>query len=168
MARAQGKKNKQKGIKKQRVGNGHAAAAKREARIAANEDLYGTWYKPSKLPEIIEMGKQGKTEMQIAAWLFNVPRVTMRSMARRHPELQAALDLSRAHAQAWWEEKGQGNLSRPNFNTHLYNKKVSCRFREDYSDRMTIEGDADKPLVHKIERVIVKAKKERSRAREEE
>jgi hypothetical protein len=156
MARA-----RQKGISKPNSGNGRAQALKREARIEA-DDGYGAWYKQSLLPAVLDAGRDGLSETQIAVYVFDVPRSTMRKMARARPELQRALDKARDLAKAWWESQGQIRLRTPNFNTHLFNKLVSCRFRDDYSDRVTIEGDDDKPIIHKVERVIVRASKTRA------
>lgn len=140
-------------------GNSVAAAKARDERVAADEDGYGAWYREELLPEVVDAGRIGMSETEIASYIFDVPRATMRAMAKRHPELQRALDRARDHAKSWWESTARIRLRTPNFNTHLFNKIISCRFRDEYSERVTVEGDADRPLVHKIERVIVKAPK---------
>jgi len=154
MARARPKHN---------AGNGRSAAEKREARMIADDENggYGRWYDPARLPDVIEAGKRGDSETQIAAWIFNVPRSVLRSMARKRPELQRALDIASAHAEAWWEHEVKISRKTPHFNAHAVKHMMSSRFRATYSDRLTLEGSSDAPLVHKIERVIVKAKRDR-------
>lgn len=136
-------------------GNSVEAARRRAGRPVLGEEVYDI----SMCDVVIEMGKRGSSETSMAVNGCKVARSTMRAWADRHPEFKYALALARDHAKAWWEDTGNIRLRTIGFNTHLYNKIISCRFREDYSERMVVEGDADKPLVHKIERIIVKASK---------
>jgi hypothetical protein len=42
-------------------------------------------------------------------------------------------------SQAWFENKGQSGLETPGFNASLWAKQVSCRFRDDYTDKQQTE-----------------------------
>jgi len=42
-------------------------------------------------------------------------------------------------AQAWFENMGQSGLVMPGFNASLWAKQVSCRFRDDYTDKQQTE-----------------------------
>lgn len=83
---------------------------------------------------MIELGKAGKTWVQIAVTL-GVCRKTLYNMRDNNPEFEQALNFARDLAQAWLEDVGQTGLFTPGFNATLWNKMVSNRFPDDYTDR---------------------------------
>lgn len=143
-------------------GNSVEAAKRRAGRPCLGDEVYN----PSMCDAVIAMGKDGASETMMAVHACGVVRSTMRGWANKYPEFKRALGLAREHSKAWWEHTGNIRLRTMGFNTNLYNKIISCRFREDYSERMVVAGDEDAPLVHKIERVVVKAKRSRDAERE--
>jgi hypothetical protein len=118
-------------------------------------------YDPAFCEQAIELGKLGKSLVQIAC-AFDVTRETIYAWMREKPEFSDAMTRAKAHSQAWWEEMGQAGLTMQGFNASLWAKNVSCRFREDYSEpkNVILSGDAANPVrtVNRVEIVAVEAK----------
>ena len=121
----------------------------------------GGLYRPEYCQVVVDHGKQGWSEAEIAINCFNVTRRTMRAWGQRYPEFGEALARAREASLSWWESTGRLNLKSMGFNTNLYNKIISCRFRNDYSERVVVAGDPDAPVVTQIERRIVRPKERR-------
>lgn len=112
-----------------------------------------TDYRPEYCDQVIELGRQGKSHCQIAADL-DVARQTLHNWADQYPEFLDAITRARDLAQAWFEDKGQSGLETPGFNASLWAKQVSCRFRDDYTDKQVTEHAGS--IVTTIERRIVR------------
>ena len=99
-----------------------------------------TIYRTEFCQRVIEYGHKGKSRMQIAA-LLGVAKATIQNWEAAHPDFLAAMTHARDLAQAWFEDRGQIGLNLPTkeFNTALWAKQVSNRFREDYTDRKEVE-----------------------------
>jgi len=63
----------------------------------------------------------------------------LHNWAGEHPEFLDAITRARDLAQAWFENMGQSGLVMPGFNASLWAKQVSCRFRDDYTDKQQTE-----------------------------
>lgn len=115
-----------------------------------------TTYDPAYCDKVIELGKQGKSPVQIAVAL-EVPRTTMLSWAEDHEEFSTALTRAKELEQDWWENAGQNGLVTPGFNASVWSKSMQARFRDDYTERQeqTHRGDANNPIGHRVELVIV-------------
>ena len=146
MARAQGKKS---------TGNNVENARRRAGRPPVGEELYD----PKLCRKVIVAGSNGLSETELANQICEVSRSAMRAWAKKYPEFRDALQLANEASQAWWERKGRKAIDGKPFNHHVWNKVLTCRYRNDYNERITVEGDADKPLhsIHTIKRVIVRA-----------
>lgn len=140
------------------TGNSIANARKRAETTAVIDVPALTLYKTAYCRVVIEMGGYGASETEMAVIGCGVVRATMRNWTRIHPEFKQALEFAKDASQAWWEQTGRTRLRTVGFNTNLYNKIISCRFRADYSERVVHAGDPDQPLFTKIERRFVKAK----------
>jgi hypothetical protein len=118
-------------------------------------------YDPAFCEKVVELGKLGKSLVQIACAL-DVTRETIYAWMREKPEFSDAMTRAKANSQAWWEEMGQAGLTMQGFNASLWAKNVSCRFREDYSEpkNVILSGDAANPVrtVNRVEIVAVEAK----------
>lgn len=97
-----------------------------------------TAYLPEYCERVIELGREGKSHAQIAAAL-DVSRQTLYAWQEAHPEFLDAIMHARDLAQAWFEDKAQIGLTTPGFNASLWAKQVSCRFRDDYTDRQEVK-----------------------------
>lgn len=112
-----------------------------------------TDYLPEYCERVIELGTEGKSHAQIARSL-DVARQTLYDWAKVHPEFLDAITRAKDLAQAWFEDKGQDGLTTPGFNASLWAKQVSCRFRDDYTDKQVTEHAGS--IVTTIERRIVR------------
>lgn len=114
-------------------------------------------YDPSYCERVMELGKEGKSPVQIAVAL-GVPRTTMLSWAEQHVEFSTALTRAKEHEQDWWEDAGQKALLTPGFNSAVWSKSMQARFREDYTERQeqTHKGDKENPVVHAVEFRVVR------------
>ena len=73
---------------------------------------------------------------------LGVARTTMLGWVDEHPEFSTAFTRAKELSQDWWESTGQAGLTVQGFNASLYNKIISCRFREDYTDKTQTEHSA--------------------------
>lgn len=97
-----------------------------------------TDYRQEHCARVIELGREGKSHAQIAAAL-DVARQTLYVWAEIYPEFNNAITRAKDLAQAWFEDMGQSGLVTPGFNASLWAKQVSCRFREDYTEKTQTE-----------------------------
>jgi len=118
-----------------------------------------TDYQPEYCEQVVELGKIGYSPAQMAAH-FDVARDTLNNWAEAHEEFLAALNRAKAHCQAWWENKGMDGMEKAGFNAAVWSKSMQARFREDYTERQeqTHKGDANNPIAHRVEMVIVDPK----------
>ena len=87
---------------------------------------------------VIELGKQGKSRVQIACFLDVDPK-TLRDWAETHEEFSLALSRAKAEEQNWWETEAQLNLKSREFNAAVWKKSVEARFRDDYTEKKEFE-----------------------------
>lgn len=95
-------------------------------------------YNPDLCERVIELGREGKSYEQISA-AIDVPRSTMDSWARVHPEFSAALTRAKELEHNWWEEVGQSALFADKFQHSVWAKSMSARFREKYTEKQQLE-----------------------------
>ncbi len=114
-------------------------------------------YLPEYCDSVIELGKQGKSQVQIACSI-GVDPATLRDWRDVHPEFALALTRAKAEEQNWWEDKGQDGLTADKFNSAVWSKSMSARFRADYTERQQQEvsgPDGGPVLFEKIVREVV-------------
>lgn len=97
-----------------------------------------TSYKSEYCEEVIELGKLGKSKIQMCA-KFNISRQTIDNWADKNPEFLEALSKAVAHAQSWWENTGQEHMMKPGFNAAVWKKSMEARFRDDYTEKQEVE-----------------------------
>lgn len=93
-----------------------------------------SYYDPAYCERVIELGKQGKSQVQIAVAL-EVPRTTLLRWADEHEEFRTALTHAKECEQDWWENAGQAALTSKEFNSVVWTKSMQARFRDDYTER---------------------------------
>lgn len=98
-----------------------------------------TKYRPEYCEAVIKLGKEGKSPAQMAAH-FDVARSTIDEWAENHEEFSEAYARALAHCQNWWENKGQAALDTRDFNSAVWAKSMSARFRDDYTERKEHTG----------------------------
>ncbi len=97
-----------------------------------------TDYKPEYCGQVIELGKAGKSVVQMACAL-DVHKDSLYEWAKVHPAFSDAFTRARQHSQDWWETKGQGGLETSGFNASLWSRSMAARFPEDYTERQKRE-----------------------------
>lgn len=95
-------------------------------------------YRPAFCERIIELGKLGYSQAQMAADI-GVAKATITQWAQKHDDFSNALMHARTLSQAWWEREAQDGLRDRDFNAGIWDKSVKSRFREDYTDRTVSE-----------------------------
>lgn len=117
-----------------------------------------TDYQPEFCARLIELGKQGKSVVQMACAL-EVHKDTIYEWAKVYPEFSDAFTHAKQYSQDWWETKGQNGLEGGQFNASLWSRSMAARFPADYTERkqQEITGKDAGPvaLTHRIERHIV-------------
>lgn len=93
-----------------------------------------TDYDPAYCETVIELGKQGKSKVQMAAH-FDVCRKTIDNWADQHPEFLRALTRAMTHAQDWWETAGQVGMVADKFNSSVWSRSMAARFPEDWQEK---------------------------------
>ena len=93
-----------------------------------------TDYRSEYCDRVIELGREGCSKAQMAARL-DVCCNTLDNWAADHPDFLRALTRARDLAKAWWEDKGQDNLTAQSFQTGLWSRSMAARFPDDYTER---------------------------------
>lgn len=96
-------------------------------------------YDPRHCERVVSLGKEGKSQVQIACDLGVDPK-TLRDWAEAHEEFSLALTRAKAEEQSWWENAGQSGLFLDKFNAAVWKKSMEARFREDYTERRELTG----------------------------
>lgn len=90
-------------------------------------------YDPAYCERVIELGKQGKSKVVMAAEL-GVTRTTFDNWSAAHPEFLEALAHAMLLSQAWWENAGQKGLTADKFNASVWSRSMAARFPEDWRE----------------------------------
>lgn len=102
-------------------------------------------YDPAYCERVVELAKEGKSQVQIAVAL-DIPRASLHDWAKAHPEFSAALTRAKECEQAWWEDKGMKGLDADKFNSAVWSKSMSSRFRDEYTERKELSGPDGGPI----------------------
>jgi hypothetical protein len=111
-----------------------------------------TDYAPELCEAVVELGREGKSRLQIAATLGKA-KSTLQVWEDKYPAFAEAMALAKELEQAWWEDMGQKGLKMgKNFNATAFIFQMKNRFRSDYRDTHEIENTnknymiSDQPL----------------------
>ncbi|MDA5337812.1 hypothetical protein LRM36_05210 [Stenotrophomonas maltophilia] len=119
-----------------------------------------TAYKPEFCETVIELGRQGKSVVQMAC-AIDVVRSTLYEWCKDHPEFSDAFTRAKQLSQDWWETQAQCGLTADRFNAQLWSRSMAARFPEDYQERKGVElsgpGGADIKTTTRIELVAAVA-----------
>jgi len=121
-----------------------------------------TKYDPKWIDSLPDMFSQGQSVLEVAVEL-GISKDSIYEYAKLYPEFSDSLTRGRAISQAWWEKMGRENLfdtddydgetkqsCRRKFNTSLWAKNVSCRFRADWTDKQEIEHSGSVTIIDDI------------------
>lgn len=116
-----------------------------------------TKYDPAFCERVIELSKDGASLLECAHEI-GVVKQTLLNWAEEHDEFLDALTRAKAARQIWWERvhrscalTGQGNAASIQFGL----KNIAP---EEWAEKFDLNhgGQADNPVVHRIERKIVR------------
>ena len=100
---------------------------------------------------VIELGKKGHTVAMMALDI-GTAKQTLYTWMKAHPKFMDAMKEAISNAQAYLEQIGLDELVDGKLNTVLYNKIMSCRFREDYTETVINKNlDMDKDDVESLQ-----------------
>ncbi|MEB1529883.1 hypothetical protein [Xanthomonas sp. WHRI 7945] len=120
-----------------------------------------TDYMPEHCDTVIELGRQGKSVVQMACAL-DVVRQTLHDWCKAHPDFLDAFTRARQLSQDWWETQAQCGLTADKFNAALWSRSMAARFPEDYQERKGVEltgaGGGPVKVVTTVEIVGVEAR----------
>jgi hypothetical protein len=110
-----------------------------------------TKYKAEWVELLPGMFAEGQSVLEVAVTL-GISRAEYYELEKRYPEFMDASTRGKGISQAWWESQGRVNLFdtkgydsetkvsiERKFNDRLWNKNVSCRFRNDWTDKSEID-----------------------------
>lgn len=106
-----------------------------------------TKYDPSFCERVIELGKEGKSRVQIACALEVDPK-SLRDWADAHEDFSLALTRAKAEEQNWWETQGQLALTADKFQAPVWKKSMEARFRDEYTERRETELSGSVAVSH--------------------
>jgi hypothetical protein len=142
---------KRRAEKKRRPGERRKYDRQKQTNRTGGVKGRATYYHPKYCKEVIELGKEGKSPMQVAAH-FGVARSTITQRWRKaYPDFNEAYELYLTHAQAYWEERlservmsnSRGGGPAVTALTFM----LARRFRDDYRDSKEVTGPKGTPLV---------------------
>ena len=110
-----------------------------------------TDYNPEWVKTLPEMFSEGQSVLEVAVNL-GISRASYYNFEKEYPEFLDASTRGKELSQAWWERMGRENMFdtkeydsetkvsiERKFNDRLWNKNVSCRFRNDWTDKSEID-----------------------------
>lgn len=107
-----------------------------------------TLYKPEYCEQVVEMGAQGCSVVQMASRIGVVRTTFETEWPKAHPDFAEALALARQLSQAWWEEQAHGALEKKTFNGALWSRNMASRFPREWreANRTEHSGPDGKPI----------------------
>ena len=110
-----------------------------------------TDYNPEWVKTLPEMFSEGQSVLEVSVNL-GISRASYYNFEKEYPEFLDASTRGKELSQAWWERMGRENMFdtkeydsetkisiERKFNDRLWNKNVSCRFRNDWTDKSEID-----------------------------
>jgi len=110
-----------------------------------------TDYNPEWVKTLPEMFSEGQSVLEVSVNL-GISRNTFYEYCKLYPEFNDAATRGKEISQQWWEKMGRSHLfdtseydgeskvsTSVKFNDRLWSKNVSCRFRNDWTDKSEID-----------------------------
>ena len=123
-----------------------------------------TDYNPEWVETLPDMFSEGQSVLEVSVKL-GISRNTYYEYEKKYPEFNDASTRGKGISQAWWERMGRENMFDTReydaetkisidrkFNDRLWNKNVSCRFRNDWTDKSEIEHSGSVTIIDDIPR----------------
>jgi hypothetical protein len=102
-----------------------------------------TDYRPEYCEQVIAMGEQGYSVVEMCAELKVVRNTLVTEWPKANPEFLTALTHAKQLSQAWWERKGRDCLimgpGQGTFNASVWSRSMAARFPEDWRENKGVE-----------------------------
>lgn len=108
-----------------------------------------TKYQPSMCKIVVELMAQGASKAEVCADL-GICYDSYRDYQKNYPEFDEAIKQGERLSLAWWEREGRLSLRDKEFSPTLWYMNMKNRFGWRDNQDMTIKGDKDNPIQHKI------------------
>ncbi len=115
-------------------------------------------YAPAYCERVIELGKEGKSVVEMACDI-GVARATLETnWPAEHPEFLEAFVRAREEAQAWWENTGRVGMLTKGIDAAIYSRSMSARFPKDWREvkgtELTGKDGGPVEMLREVRRVI--------------
>lgn len=107
-----------------------------------------TKYRPEMLPKIIEIMKEGASQVEVCG-LLGISHDTLHRWKKEIPEFSDTISHGIMLSNCWWEKKGRKNLENKDFSATLWYMNMRNRFdwrdktSHDHSGKVTLESLLD-------------------------
>lgn len=118
-------------------------------------------YDPKYCNEVIAMGKQGYSVVEMAAEIGVARNTLETNWPAAHPEFLEAFTHAMQCSQAWWERTGRVGMVENNISAPIWSRSMAARFPRDWREVKGTEltgkdgGAIQANTTQRIERVIV-------------
>ncbi len=102
-----------------------------------------TDYRPEFCKLVVELGKLGKSKIQMCA-AMGICKRTFANWEEAHPDFLSAVNMAMIYSEDWWVTKGVDNLNAQHFQPQVYKLNMFNRF--DWADKQELGGMKDKPI----------------------
>ncbi len=110
-----------------------------------------TSYRPEYCERVIELGKLGKSLVQIASELDSTKQ-TLFNWCNDNPDFFDAMEKSRAHSQNYWESIGHDGMLNKSIDASIWSRSMGARFPADWreSKHQEVTGANGGPVNHSL------------------
>jgi len=110
-----------------------------------------TTYRAEYCERVIELGKLGKSLVQIASELDSTKQ-TLFNWCDDNPDFLAAMEKSRAHSQNYWESIGHDGMLNKSIDASIWSRSMGARFPADWreSKHQEVTGANGGPVNHSL------------------
>jgi len=92
-----------------------------------------TTYRAEYCERVIELGKLGKSLVQICSEL-DVVKGTLFNWCDNNPDFLTAMEKSRSHAQNYWESIGHDGMLNKSIDASIWSRSMAARFPADWRE----------------------------------
>jgi len=92
-----------------------------------------TKYLAEYCDEVIELGKMGKSLVQICSAL-EVTKPTLSDWCEQYPDFSSAMEKSRTHSQSYWETLGHDGMLSKSIDASIWSRSMAARFPADWRE----------------------------------
>jgi len=97
-----------------------------------------TKYLPEYCEKVVELGKLGKSLVQICSEL-GVTKPTLSDWCGIYPDFSSAMELARVHSQSHWEELGYDGMKGKSIDAQIWSRSMAARFPADWRETKNSE-----------------------------